>query len=189
MIDIKPETAPVCPSAPPPRDTAVPLTADLRRVHYTVSKRFLAKLEAARDALSHSHPGATIEEILEVGLDLVVQRHAKRRGLVAKPREPKVPVPPPPPGSRYVPAAVLRAVWKRDGGRCQWPMASGGICGSTYQVETDHRTVLARGGRATVDELRCCCRPHNDEAARQVFGDRWMDQFTRRKRRRRDSRE
>jgi hypothetical protein len=29
-----------------------PLTADLRRLHLTVSKRFLEKLEAARDALS-----------------------------------------------------------------------------------------------------------------------------------------
>jgi hypothetical protein len=45
----------------------------------TVSRRFLAKLEAARAALSHSHPGASMEEILEVGLELVLDRHAKRR--------------------------------------------------------------------------------------------------------------
>ena len=39
-------------------DEAEPLTAALRRFHITVSKRFLAKLSTARDALSHSHPGA-----------------------------------------------------------------------------------------------------------------------------------
>jgi hypothetical protein len=38
------------------RTTAEPLTADLRRLHVTVSRRFLDKLEAARAALSHSHP-------------------------------------------------------------------------------------------------------------------------------------
>ncbi|MFL5301343.1 MAG: HNH endonuclease, partial [Anaeromyxobacteraceae bacterium] len=38
-------------------DVADPLTADLSRLHVTVSKRFLAKLAAARDALSHSRPG------------------------------------------------------------------------------------------------------------------------------------
>ena len=35
-------------------DEVEPLTGDLRRFHTTVSKRFLAKLAAARDALSHS---------------------------------------------------------------------------------------------------------------------------------------
>jgi hypothetical protein len=53
----------------------------------TVSKRFMEKLEAARDALSHSHPGADMEAILEAGLDLVVERAAKRRGLVKIPRK------------------------------------------------------------------------------------------------------
>jgi hypothetical protein len=44
---------------PPPRpvtsDTLAPLTAELSRLHVTVSRRFLGKLAAARDALSHSH--------------------------------------------------------------------------------------------------------------------------------------
>jgi hypothetical protein len=64
----------------PPRTTTEPLTADLRRLHVTVSKRFMEKLDAARDALSHSHPGADAEAILEAGLDLLIERAAKRRG-------------------------------------------------------------------------------------------------------------
>ena len=55
----------------------------------TVTRRFMEKLAAARAALSHSHPGATEGEILEAGLDLLLERHAKRKGLVEKPlREP-----------------------------------------------------------------------------------------------------
>src|SRR6266542_3976012 len=53
--------------ASPPRTTVEPLTADLRRFHLTVSRRFMEKLAAARAALSHSHPGASEDEILEAG--------------------------------------------------------------------------------------------------------------------------
>jgi len=69
------------PISRPERDTIDPLTAELRRLHVTVSRRFLAKLEAARDALSHSHPGANMGELLEAGLDLVLAQSARRKGL------------------------------------------------------------------------------------------------------------
>jgi hypothetical protein len=168
-----PATAPHAPSSRA-RDSAEPLTADLWRLHVTVSRRFLEKLEAARAALSHVRPGATMAEILEEGLELVLDRHAKRRGLVEKPRRERRPSKP-----DHVPAEVKRAVWKRDGGRCQWPLDSGGICGSTLRVELDHVQAEARGGPPTVENLRCLCRSHNDLAARLTFGDAWMDRYTR----------
>ncbi len=164
---------------PPPRDEVVPLTAELRRLNITVSKRFVQKLAAARDALSHSTPGATEVEVLETALDLLLARSAKRKGIVEKPRARSAA---PTSDRRYVPAEVRRAVWKRDGGRCQWPMPGGGICGSTYQCEIDHIQPVALGGESTVENTRVACRPHNDEAARRVFGDAWMNRFTRRKR-------
>ncbi len=158
---------------PPPRDQAEPLTANLRRFHVTVSKRFLEKLESARAALSHAHPGASAEEILEAGLDLVLARHAQRRGLVEKPlKEPR------PAKPDHIPARVKAAVWTRDAGKCQWPLDSGGICGSIFQVEVDHVIPKALGGASSIDGLRCLCRRHNDLAARQAFGDEWMDRFT-----------
>ncbi|MFL5433413.1 MAG: HNH endonuclease, partial [Myxococcales bacterium] len=60
---------------------AEPLTAELRRLHVTVSRRFVAKLAAARAALSHSHPGATTEVVLEAALDLLLTAHERKRGL------------------------------------------------------------------------------------------------------------
>jgi 5-methylcytosine-specific restriction endonuclease McrA len=185
-------------AAPPAKPAAVvvrtsiePLDADHARVHMTVSRRLLAKLEQARAALSHSHPGAGQDEILEVGLDLIIERHAKRRGLVKNPRNPRtaptqnagrsVPRPRADRKRERVPAHVMRAVWKRDDGRCQWPVDGGGICGSTHQVEFDHIVPVARGGPSTEDNGRLLCRPHQDLAARQVFGDGWMDLFTRRR--------
>ncbi len=164
------------PSIPPrPRESVEPLTATETRVHVTVSRRFLKKLEAARDALSHSHPGAGMEEILEAGLDLLLERDAKRKGFVTKPLRKARPSSDP----DYVPAHVRRAVWDRDEGKCQWPMASGGICGSTRRCEIDHIRPRALGGESTVENCRVCCDRHNDRAAREVFGDAWMDRFTR----------
>jgi hypothetical protein len=163
-------------ASPARRDEIEPLTADLRRLHVTVSRRFLAKLDAARDALSHSNPGATTEEILEAGLDLLLDRAAKRKGIVEKPR--KEP-PPSSPASRHIPAHVKRAVWKRDGGRCQWRMEDGSICGSTFQVELDHVHPWALGGPSTIENTRLACRGHNQLAARRAFGDAWMDRYAR----------
>jgi hypothetical protein len=167
----EPRTATRAERIPPPRDEVVPLDADRRRMHVTVSRRLIEKLEAARDALSH--PGASFEEIVEVGLDLVLDRHARRRGVVEKPAAARRST-----QTDAIPAHVKRAVWLRDRGRCQAPLASGGICGSTYQVELHHRDAKARGGPATVDNLECRCKPHNLEAARRDFGDEWMDRFT-----------
>ena len=161
---------------PPPPGTAVePLTADLRRLHVTVSKRVLDKIEAARAALSHARPGATTEDVLDAALDLLLEKHAKRKGLVKKPLKAHRPAKP-----DRVPAHVRRAVWTRDEGMCQWPVDSGGVCGSTLRVEIDHVVPKARGGPPTVENLRLLCAFHNRLAARNAFGDAWMDRYARR---------
>ncbi len=72
----------------PAPDTVEPLTSDLRRLHVTVSKRLLAKLEAARDGLSHAIPGASTEQVLEAALDALLAKQAARKGLVKRPRAP-----------------------------------------------------------------------------------------------------
>ncbi len=182
-----PEVVP--PLRGPQRAQVDPLTAEKSRLHVTVSRRLLAKLSAAKDALSHSHPGASEETILEVGLDLILQRHAKRRGLGAKPRPvspspvataPATDAPPPPPRgrSRHVPAHVWRAVWKRDRGCCAWPLANGGVCASTDQIQLDHVKGWALGAGTTAEETRLLCRWHQDVSARQLYGNDLMNNFT-----------
>jgi hypothetical protein len=164
-----------------------PLDATRARVNMTVSRRLLDKLAQARDALSHSHPGASEETVLEVGLDLILQRYAKRRGIGAKPRATsptKDAAAPPaePPSterSRHVPAAVWRAVWERDHGCCAWPLEKGGVCGSTRQVELDHIHGWALGANTTVEESRLLCRLHQDFSARNLYGDELMNKYTR----------
>jgi 5-methylcytosine-specific restriction endonuclease McrA len=240
-----------------------PLTAELRRLHLTVSARFVEKMSAARAGLSHALPGATTEQVLEAALDLLLERQARRKALVKRPRSvvsspaseaigtpisdptssrasapisapvsapvsvsvsaqasgkasgkasvsasasPSAPTahPTAEPAldsasspastvastptsesplaaargraatdlrrSRFIPAAVERAVRLRDGDRCSFPLDAGGVCGSTWQVELDHLVPLAFDGPTTVANLRCACRAHNRSAAEAALG-------------------
>ena len=175
--------APAAPvhAAPPPvplanASTVEPLDAERVRLHITVSRRFLAKLEATKDALSHARPGASAEEVLEACMDLLLAQHAKRRGIVERPRKTVRPA-----TSDAIPAAVKREVWRRAGGHCEWPLDAGGVCGSTLRLEFDHVTARAHGGPSTFENVRLLCRFHNQLAARRVFGDACMDHFTRKR--------
>jgi hypothetical protein len=61
-----------------PRTVAVePLTADLRRLHLTVSREFLELLEKAKAGESHVNPVASAEHVLLAGLRLLVERQEK----------------------------------------------------------------------------------------------------------------
>jgi len=158
-----------------PRPSVEPLDGERARLHITVSRRLLAKLDAAKAALSHSHPGASSEDVLEAALDLLLAQRAKRKGIVEKPRKASTA----PMNAETIPAAVKREVWTRAGGRCEWKLESGERCGSALRLEFDHILPRALGGPSTVDNLRVACRAHNQLAARQAFGDEWMERFTR----------
>jgi 5-methylcytosine-specific restriction endonuclease McrA len=151
-----------------------PLTANDNRIHMTVSSQFLEKLEAARRGQGHVQPGATKEQVIEAALDLLLEKQASRRAEVKRPQKNPRPAKP-----DHVTSEVKRAVWARDGGKCQWPTHDGGSCGSTVRLEIDHVVPRGRGGPSTVENSRLVCRVHNLLAARQVYGDAHMDLFAR----------
>ncbi len=160
LIEVIPETARsevVRPVAPAPRTVVEPFTRQESRMHVTVSPAFLALLKKAKAGQSHVQPGATDEQVLTAALELLVAQQEKRRA--------------------SVPPKVKREVRARDGGKCQWPVSSGGVCGSEVRVEIDHVVPRGRGGPSTVANCRVLCDVHNREAARQVYGDAHMDLF------------
>ncbi len=187
----------------PPPEEVRPLTAELRRLHVTVTKQWVEKLEAAKAALSHSIPSGSSEMVLEAALDALLEREAKRKGLavnrelgrVARPEQPgRVQEAPAPAASaqrtesapvrgspsqhrKAIPAHVRREVLQRDQRRCQAKLHDGRICGSTVRLELDHIQPIALGGPSTVENLRLLCARHNQLAARAVFGEAWMDSF------------
>jgi hypothetical protein len=180
--------------AAPRPDEIEPLSDERRRLHVNVSKAFVKKLQSARSGLSHAIPNATLEQVLEEALDLLVEKQAKARGQVKKPRATPNQAPQSstpllalvltePPRARRtghreaITAAVRRAVWERDGGRCCWPLDGGGVCGSTHQLELDHIVPWARFGGRMEENLRLTCHRHNALAARRTFGERWMERY------------
>jgi hypothetical protein len=75
---------------------------------------------------------------------------------------------------RYVPAAIRRAVWARDGARCTYVDARGHRCRETGRLELHHEAPYARGGPPTESNLCLRCRAHNDLAAERDFGRDFM---------------
>jgi len=69
---------------------------------------------------------------------------------------------------------VRREVWARDGGRCTFTGAAGRQCGANRGLEFDHVQPVARGGAATVENLRLRCRAHNQLEADRAFGAGFM---------------
>jgi HNH endonuclease len=72
------------------------------------------------------------------------------------------------PGSRHVPAAVRRAVWKRDEGRCAF-RGTAGRCAERGFLEFHHVVPFAEGGETTIANLQLRCRAHNLYEAERLF--------------------
>lgn len=77
---------------------------------------------------------------------------------------------------RCVPAAVRRAVFGRDEGRCSYVDASGRRCRETHFLELHHLHPFAMGGAHTVANLTLRCAAHNALAAENDFGRSLMQQ-------------
>jgi hypothetical protein len=105
------------------RTTLAPLAADRYVLKVTISAETHAKLRRAQDLLRHSIPNGDPSAILDRALTVLVAELERRRiAKVRRPRSALTTASASDRGSRHVPAAVRRAVWRRDEGRC-------GTCG------------------------------------------------------------
>ena len=158
----------------PPRPAVVrPLSATRYSLHVTLSTDTHAKLRRAQDLLRHAIPTGDPAAVLDRALTLLVKHLERRKDAAAKPRRPS-----PCAGrkrgpalrrSRHIPAAVRRAVWARDEGRCAF-VGTGGRCSETGLLELHHRVPFAERGAATISNIELRCRSHNAHEARQWFG-------------------
>jgi len=143
-----------------------PLSAERYRIEFSASTEFRAKLEQARELVSHSVPSGDIALVLERALDELIARELKRRTGAGKPRKRRELQP----GSRHVPVDVERLVRERDGSQCTFHDAEGRRCTERRFLTIEHRDPFARGGPPTVENLCLWCSSHNAYTARQVFG-------------------
>jgi hypothetical protein len=164
------------PSAPAPRHPVLtPLAPDRYQIRFTASAATCEKLRLAQDLLRHAIPSGDTAQIIDRALTALLEELARTRfGATERPRErpceageSRVPAAA---GSRHIPAAVKRAVWLRDGGRCAFVARSGRRCGERGFLEFHHAVPYAVGGAATVDNIQMRCRSHNAHEAELYFG-------------------
>lgn len=149
--------------------TATPETSHVDyRLHVTISADTYAALQRAQALLRHAIPSGDAALVLRRALSLLVD-HLERRRIAATDHPRKSRHPAPSPSSRRLPAAVRRAVWRRDGGRCAF-VGRKGRCTERAWLEFHHVQPFARGGAATVNNIELRCRAHNAHEASLVFG-------------------
>jgi hypothetical protein len=132
-----------------PRPLMQPLAPDRYLVRFTGDGELESLLRQAHDLLGlpRSETGAVVKRALAL---LVRDLERKKHGAAKRPRpQAKEPVP----GSRYIPNAVKREVWKRDGGRCTFVGPDGRRCSETKGLHHGHRTAHAKGGPTTASNL------------------------------------
>ena len=170
------------------------VNAELTKSTMYLTNAQKAKLERAREVLSHSHFNATNAEIFEVALDFLLD---SKDPLRAKPKDVRrqknaEAIAASKPESTANKAPAQHNTWYRDEGYCGTVTSvaemkrivllradgrcthkdkrTGERCGSRHQVQVDHIQPKALGGRDELANFRPLCRTHNLLMAEIAFG-------------------
>ena len=81
--------------------------------------------------------------------------------------------------SRYIPAAVKRAVCTRDQYQCTFVADDGRRCSERDGLEFHHRKPYGRGGDHSVDNVFLLCRCHNGYQAERDYGREVIERYRR----------
>jgi hypothetical protein len=155
---------------------------------FTAGQALHDKLTQLQDLLRHQVPDGDLATIVERAVDVLIDRTMKQRFAqthaprtprstktrsaqprAAKARAAKA-------HSRYIPRTVVREVHQRDAGQCTFVSSEGKRCSERGYLELHHHErPFARGGKATVENLRLVCHAHNSLFAEYDYGKRFMD--------------
>ncbi|MFN0061603.1 MAG: HNH endonuclease [Myxococcaceae bacterium] len=150
----------------PPQATLAPLSEDAFKVQFTAPRSLRDKLREAQALLGDED----VASVMEKALDLLLVDVKKRRfALVPSPRKEALPTVRG--AERHIPAAIRRALYQRDKGRCTFQSDDGHRCNETRHLEFDHIQGFARMREHSVDGIRLLCRRHNQLQAKRVYAD------------------
>jgi len=168
------------PAALPRAPLPMPLGGERYAVSFIASAETRAKLDEARALLRHRIPDGDIGRILDRALDALLREVRKARFAEIVGRDTETTAGSPEPATRHIPAAIRRAVVRRDGLRCTFVAGNGHRCDTRDALEFHHLVPFGRVRRHRVDEITLRCRAHNRLAAIQEYGSAQMDAFRRR---------
>jgi hypothetical protein len=183
-----PRVAPLEPSRSA-RPVVEPLAPSRYKVQFTASAELREKLERLQALLRTELPDADLGAVIDRAVTQTLQRlEASRYARTSSPRAAATGTAP---GSamshrqfaaagRYIPAAVRRAVFERDDGRCRYRDEAGRRCPERHRLEYHHLHPFAMGGGHTPDNVRLMCRTHNLYLGKHDYGQGAMTAYRRR---------
>ena len=170
---------PLEPSRAATRPVMEPLAPSRYKVQFTATADLRDKLERLQALLLAELPDADLAAVIDRAVTQTLQRlEARRYARTRSPRAAAAGAAPAsatsgrqiPPAGRHIPAAVRRAVFQRDGGRCHYRDDAGRRCPERHRLEYHHVHPFAMGGGHTADNVRLMCRTHNLYLAEHDFG-------------------
>ena len=145
-VEHLPSGATVPPASPRARPSVVePLAPARYKVQFTASAELRDKLERLRALMRPSAPDGDLAAIVEQAVTEKLQRlEARRFARTQAPRK-TLSQSQTSPTTRQIPAAVKRAVYERDGGRCRYEDEQGRRCPARQGLEYHHRRPFGHG--------------------------------------------
>jgi len=155
---------------PPARKSLNPLSPNRFALEITISGETETRLRHFQSLVGGHRD---LAQVIDRALVIAIARVEKRKfAATSRPRRARTSNPSP----RSIPAAVQRAAWGRDEGRCTFVGPNGHRCtAGGAAVEFDHLVPVALGGRATLDNVRLLCRAHNQYEAERLLGKDFME--------------
>jgi len=158
-----------------------PLGGERYCVRFMADQELHEQLLELQALMRHQVPDGDLGKILGRAVGVLLEKVRKQKfGECEAPRAAKPSGTPGARPPRQIPAAVRRAVSRRDGGRCTYVAANGRRCGSREFLEFHHRDPWARNREHTIAGITLRCRAHNQHEARRDFGERHMNRFRKR---------
>ena len=135
---------------------------------FTASDSLMADLQSVRDRFAHRLPaGASLAEVVQFMAKVTLESVPEKKG-----GRGTTPLPAPVTPTRYIPADVKRAVWKRDEGQCTYVSPHPEKrCPSRHRIQIDHVVPFSLGGSSNcAGNLRLLCFSHNQYEAVRILG-------------------
>jgi hypothetical protein len=153
------------------RAKLAPLSPGRFALQVTIDEETHEALRYAQALLGHSVASGDVAAVLKRAALALVRVLEKRKFAKCDRPQPQKGVA----NDRHIPAEVKRTVWERDGGQCTFVSDKGKRCEACTGLEFDHVEAVARGGNASVANIRLLCRAHNQHAADRALGSEFMN--------------
>ena len=151
---------------PPTQEKVRVVTPTQSEVKFLASEELLQDIENLKGLLAHSHPNASISELIQFALKTAIQSKdpAKKSVRAQKP-------------TLNINQSQKVAIWRRDQSQCTYQdPKTRRRCASKYKLQIDHRVPQSQGGSNELSNLRLLCQSHNLFEARRVLGS-WVGKF------------